>query len=272
MIKENVLRKNLLNNEIDIGIVDSIFEGENLKGNIINSHPYIELKTTDQEYIDYYAKKDLIVYKITKLKELDLKYDLLQTFILKNSVEIVLPCNARDSYGRNLVDVLSDLFSQAQSCYNIGFRNMYDILGNEYQIESVNLFLLDYIMYIVRKCFDNNKLTYQKIYAKIKNATLKSTVDSEVSEFNNYPKKPYNQNIFYGDIATLEAFFDRNSFITNVVINLDELVEKIKSSSATELLTVYAKSNQEAVDVFNNWYSSIQSKKEGGKYKLFIKL
>jgi hypothetical protein len=50
MIKENVLRKNLLTNEIDYGNVDSEFEAENLNGNIVQNNPWIEIRENSDEY------------------------------------------------------------------------------------------------------------------------------------------------------------------------------------------------------------------------------
>ena len=57
MIKENILRKNLLTNEIDCGSVDSIFEIQNLAGNIIAEHPYIEIKEGSEDYSNFYLSK-----------------------------------------------------------------------------------------------------------------------------------------------------------------------------------------------------------------------
>lgn len=53
MIKNNVFRKNLVTNEIDNGAVDSVFETENLRGNIILDHPYIELASNDIQILQY---------------------------------------------------------------------------------------------------------------------------------------------------------------------------------------------------------------------------
>ena len=53
MIKENVLRKNLLTNEIDCGNVDSEFEAENLNGNIIQDNPWVEISKDSDIYKEY---------------------------------------------------------------------------------------------------------------------------------------------------------------------------------------------------------------------------
>jgi hypothetical protein len=50
MVKENVLRKNLLTNKIDFGNIDTEFEAENLKGNIINDSPWIEISESDETW------------------------------------------------------------------------------------------------------------------------------------------------------------------------------------------------------------------------------
>ena len=50
MVKENVLRKNLLTNKIDFGNIDTEFETENLKGNIINDSPWIEILESDETW------------------------------------------------------------------------------------------------------------------------------------------------------------------------------------------------------------------------------
>jgi hypothetical protein len=49
-LKENVLRKNLLTKEIDRGQVDTEFEQENLRGNIIKDYPFIEITEEDSDY------------------------------------------------------------------------------------------------------------------------------------------------------------------------------------------------------------------------------
>jgi hypothetical protein len=59
MIKNNVLRKNLLTNEIDYGVIDSEFENSNLNGFIINEFPFIELDTGSQEAIDFITTIEL---------------------------------------------------------------------------------------------------------------------------------------------------------------------------------------------------------------------
>ena len=58
MIKYNIVRKNLLTGEVDYGEVDSIFEAENLKGNIIKDYPFVELKKDSKEYKDFIAKQE----------------------------------------------------------------------------------------------------------------------------------------------------------------------------------------------------------------------
>lgn len=49
-IKENVLRKNLLTNEIDRGQVDTEFEASNLAGKIIPEFPHVEITEDDADY------------------------------------------------------------------------------------------------------------------------------------------------------------------------------------------------------------------------------
>lgn len=67
MIKENVLRKNLLTNEIDYGNVDSEFEVENLNGNIIQDSPWVEV-FEDSEYAKNYLLPKLKIEKIKQVK------------------------------------------------------------------------------------------------------------------------------------------------------------------------------------------------------------
>lgn len=69
MIKENVLRKNLLTGEIDYGNVDSEFETENLNGNIIQDSPWVEISEDDADW-----KSQLLnTTKTQKIKEI--KYE-----------------------------------------------------------------------------------------------------------------------------------------------------------------------------------------------------
>ena len=78
MIKENVLRKNLLTNEIDYGNVDSEFESINLKAednnSIIYTHPYIELSADTPEYKQYFNDKILSENKYNKLNTVYTSY------------------------------------------------------------------------------------------------------------------------------------------------------------------------------------------------------
>lgn len=50
MIKENVLRRNLITNEIDMGDVDLIFEVMNLAGNIVAEAPWVEISENDTRW------------------------------------------------------------------------------------------------------------------------------------------------------------------------------------------------------------------------------
>lgn len=65
MIKNSVLRKNLLTNEIDYGNIDSEFEVENLNGNIIQDSPWIEISEDSDEGKSYILPK----LKIEKVKQ-----------------------------------------------------------------------------------------------------------------------------------------------------------------------------------------------------------
>ena len=69
MIKKNVLRKNLLTNEIDYGNVDSEFESENLNGNIIQDSPWVEIFEDDADW-----KSQLLNTKKTQ-KIREIKYE-----------------------------------------------------------------------------------------------------------------------------------------------------------------------------------------------------
>jgi hypothetical protein len=73
-IKENVLRKNLLTKEIDRGQVDSVFEVENLAGNIIEEYPFAEITEDDADYI---ALK-IIKIKKDKINEIETTRKFLQ--------------------------------------------------------------------------------------------------------------------------------------------------------------------------------------------------
>ena len=66
MIKENVLRKNLLTNEIDCGNVDPEFEAENLNGNIIQNSPWIEIDINSEEMKKYKDTSELKQKQIDK--------------------------------------------------------------------------------------------------------------------------------------------------------------------------------------------------------------
>ena len=57
MIKVNVLRRNLLTNEIDYGNVDSEFETENLNGNIIQDSPWVEISNDTEDVKNYFELK-----------------------------------------------------------------------------------------------------------------------------------------------------------------------------------------------------------------------
>ena len=71
------LRKNLLTNEIDYGSVDPIFEAENLAGNIIQQHPYVEIKECSEEYINFY------LHEIKKTKLSAIKNEAKQRILIK---------------------------------------------------------------------------------------------------------------------------------------------------------------------------------------------
>lgn len=66
MIKQNVLRKNLLTNDIDYGNVDSEFEIENLNGNVIQDNPFVELSISSDEYKNYQKQIDLKNAQVNK--------------------------------------------------------------------------------------------------------------------------------------------------------------------------------------------------------------
>lgn len=66
MIKENVLRKNLLTNEIDYGNVDSEFETENLNGNIIQDNPHIQITEDNEDAKNYFKTIDLKNAQVNK--------------------------------------------------------------------------------------------------------------------------------------------------------------------------------------------------------------
>lgn len=69
MIKYNVLRKNLLTNEMDYGNVDSEFEAENLNGNIVQDSPWVEISEDSDEGKSYILPK----LKIEKIKQVKLE-------------------------------------------------------------------------------------------------------------------------------------------------------------------------------------------------------
>ena len=64
-IINNVLRKNLLTNEIDYGNVDSEFEAENLNGNIIRDNPWVEISENDETL----KTQSFSTIKVQKIKE-----------------------------------------------------------------------------------------------------------------------------------------------------------------------------------------------------------
>jgi hypothetical protein len=76
MIKQNILRKNLLNNAIDLGNIDTEFEAENLNGNIIQDNPWITC--TNEEKLLY----DLAKAKQNKIAELNVAYSSRSNWIM----------------------------------------------------------------------------------------------------------------------------------------------------------------------------------------------
>lgn len=67
MIKENILRKNILTDEINYGNVDSEFEQENLNGNIIQENPWVEISEDSDEGKNYILLR-LKTEKIKRVK------------------------------------------------------------------------------------------------------------------------------------------------------------------------------------------------------------
>lgn len=95
MIKENVLRKNLLTNEIDYGNVDTEFENENLKGNIIEDNPWVEISEEDSAW-----KSQLLnTTKIQKLKEVKAE--------AAKRIEASYPQYKQVNYGSAVMEILN---------------------------------------------------------------------------------------------------------------------------------------------------------------------
>jgi hypothetical protein len=88
MIKENVLRKNLLTNEIDYGNVDSEFEAENLNGNIIQDSPWVEIAKGSIDYINYHKQVDLKTAQTNKYTLIENAYSLAQFALVKQNGSI----------------------------------------------------------------------------------------------------------------------------------------------------------------------------------------
>lgn len=85
MIKENVLRKNLLNGDIDSGNVDPIFEAINLpaqsSGNldeVVVASPWIEVTSNSSDYQDYNKSVKLRDAKRLKSSQVEEAYSLAQ--------------------------------------------------------------------------------------------------------------------------------------------------------------------------------------------------
>lgn len=68
MIKENVIRRNLITTAIDIGNVDPIFEAMNLSGNVVIESPWVEIGEDDAEWKALQFTK-LKTAKISEVKE-----------------------------------------------------------------------------------------------------------------------------------------------------------------------------------------------------------
>lgn len=95
MIKENVLRKNLLTNEIDYGNVDSEFEAENLNGNIIQDNPWVEISEDDADW-----KSQLLnTTKTQKIREVKAE--------AAKRIDEVYPQYKQINYGSSVLEILN---------------------------------------------------------------------------------------------------------------------------------------------------------------------
>jgi len=111
MIKENVLRKNLLTNKIDYGNVDSEFELQNLKGNIIDIHPYIEITNI----------KEIEAYELINLKA-SIKDKLLSDY-KKSKTGIVFKYeNQTIKFENDLEEAIKELINRKASETLIGLE------------------------------------------------------------------------------------------------------------------------------------------------------
>jgi len=88
MIKENVLRKNLLTSEIDYGNVDSEFETENLNGNIIQDSPWVEISNDTEDVKNYFKIIDLKNAQVNKTTLIKDAYSKAQFGLVKQNGSI----------------------------------------------------------------------------------------------------------------------------------------------------------------------------------------
>lgn len=95
MIKENVLRKNLLTNQIDFGNVDSEFEAENLNGNVIQDSPWVEISEDDENWK---------VINLTKLKSEKVKQIKAEA---AKRIDAVYPQYKQINYGSAVLEILN---------------------------------------------------------------------------------------------------------------------------------------------------------------------
>jgi hypothetical protein len=132
MIKENVLRKNLLTNEIDTGSIDTIFEEVNKKaldknGNvvkpelIIQEYPFVEASKKDIEAFD--------LENLRKQKESELK-------AFENTNECYT-LTLIDNNGNSLTKHDKWLHTLISS-YVVFFSDKGDIVNKEFTIAQVN--------------------------------------------------------------------------------------------------------------------------------------
>src|SRR5574343_141406 len=136
MIKENVLRKNLLTNEIDYGNVDSEFEFENLHGNIIQDSPWIEISEDDKEFIISAQNRQLQSLKVQKKQEIDEYWDKMRVFNIRNGM--TLPCKADQNWYNtisNTIDILKTNYELGllQDLENSTYN--YSIIGTDKTID-----------------------------------------------------------------------------------------------------------------------------------------
>ena len=98
MIKENVLRKNLLTGEIDYGNVDPEFEIENLDGNIIQDSPWIEISNDTEDAKNYFQAIDLKKAQVNRTALIKDAYSKAQFGLVKQNGSIFKVALSGDSW------------------------------------------------------------------------------------------------------------------------------------------------------------------------------